>query len=503
MAASIVVTGFTPSVKDPGFKAVSIIPGGKTTSSLWTRSVLCVGLMGTGSTATAELVYPILNESDITKFGVKGELALMLYKIFEARSATAGATLYAAGIATVQGAVGGTWTLTVSGTWTTAGAYRFYIDGKPVDAVIGASDSTTDAATAIKNAINATIKIPITATSNAAVVTATVDSAGARGAYYYIVGDSTGLPSGAAVAISGGTPVTGGAVPPTGASGADSVATLLTNIYPAKYDRIAVAQSDSTNLGRWKTQINNKAGVLEGRLEHIVFATNGALATAGTLSTSTLNDPRFTNLWQLYGESHPSEVAAVFAAIRAVTESSNPSPRYIYTALPTIAPNRYTADWPQESTRDAALNEGVTPIATSQDGTAYVVRGITSYCRFGGNADDRVLDLNQIVMPDYARERFEQIWTQDISPVYPHVRDSLSADEPDPPAGVLYPELLAAELKSEMKKWEAQGWVVSVDAQPLIVQYSAAGRRLLADAVIVPTPINAQLGMNIRQSSVV
>jgi hypothetical protein len=325
----------------------------------------------------------------------------------------------------------------------------------------------------------------------------------ARGYLHIVFHDTSGLGAGGfTVTLAGGTAVTGGGVPLTGGSGTEDVSNLLTTLTPGLYELIGASTNDTTNLGRWKTYLNAKAAATEGRLESLVFATNGSLvstATAISTSTTNCNFTRFNHLWMPNSEGHPSRIAAVFAADRSVTEQSNPSPRYMNEPLPGIPVYSQLADVPTTSIADTALNNGVTPIGL-RNGAATVIRGITTYCLNGSQPDDRALDISNQSMSDYAYKSFAQIWNDDISVNFLYV-----IDEPDLESGAevsglaIYPSLWNNILIEQLRLWEKRGWVYDVSNHLPETIYDSSTKRLLFNCPVYATPGLYQIGGNIRQ----
>jgi phage tail sheath gpL-like len=380
--------------------------------------------------------------------------------------------------------------------------------GETVIAIRGGTYTKTDPAKFAEEVYAKPIELEdlfaiIAAASPAAVCTATCKTAGIRGNQHIVFHDTSGLGAGGfTVTLAGGTAVTGGGVPLTGGSGTEDVSNLLTTLTPGLYELIGASTNDTTNLGRWKTYLNAKAAATEGRLESLVFATNGSLvstATAISTSTTNCNFTRFNHLWMPNSEGHPSRIAAVFAADRSVTEQSNPSPRYMNEPLPGIPVYSQLADVPTTSIADTALNNGVTPIGL-RNGAATVIRGITTYCLNGSQPDDRALDISNQSMSDYAYKSFAQIWNDDISVNFLYV-----IDEPDLESGAevsglaIYPSLWNNILIEQLRLWEKRGWVYDVSNHLPETIYDSSTKRLLFNCPVYATPGLYQIGGNIRQ----
>jgi phage tail sheath gpL-like len=496
----ITVTGLTPTNKAPGFYARVISPSGRSSSAAFLLTLLLVGLKTSGGSLTADTgVVEVFSEEEADTYaGAGSELACMVYDALQ----ITGVRIKIATPTAAGGAVAGACTITFTGT-PAAGTFRWRAGGDSFEILTSASDTLTTIAAKVAAAQAAKSRNPITGTSSVGVATLTCKTAGARGNQHIVFIDTSGLPAGLNAALAGGTAVTGGGVPLTGGSGNEDVTNLTTTLTPGLYDILAVAQNEVTNLGRWKTYLNAKAAATEMRLEALVFSTNGSYSAAVTISTNTTNCnfTRFNHLWMLNGETHPSRVAAVFGAIRSVTEQSDPSPRYMFTELTGVKPHSQSADVPINSVIDGALNNGVSPI-TTKDGVACVARGITTYCLNGAAPDDRALDINTQSMPDYALKALALIWNTDVAVNYVRVMDNPDLESAeDIPERTIYPNLWNDIMIRELKTWEKNGWVTEVDTHLPTTIFNDTADRLMFECPIFPSRGNYQAGGNIRQVS--
>jgi phage tail sheath gpL-like len=490
----IVVSGFSPTNKVPGAKGANVWAAGPASSALFPRFVLLVGLMGSGSIATANVVNDIRTQADAAKFGVRSELAR------ECRAALKipGAVIKAVAVAPPSSPTAGTATITIGGTWSVNWTPTYRIAGETVSAVAASTDTPTQVAVKIAAAINANPFGPVTATPSGAVVTITADAGSVRNAHILLAQDQQDMPSTATSALSGGTATTGGMVPLTGGAGVESYTALHAAIATAQYDRIAIPSNDATSLGAWRTHLVSEAASTIGHLEAGVYATNGTLTAAQAL-VAALNEPLLEILWAFNSETPPAELAAIHAADRSVVESSNPSPRYMNRELVGAKPQAYREDWPIESVRDAALNSGVSPCMTTEDGRLVVNRAVTNYFKLGTAQDDRVLDVAQVSMSLFARERLAYIWNTEIIPNYERVAPDPGENDPLPPAGTITPSLWNAQVFGEMRRWERNGWNVMVDEYPPVTEYDRGRKCLMGNYPVAPSQGNYQLGFNVLQ----
>lgn len=555
---NIVVSGFSPSNKRPGFFGRQIFATGSTAGQLF-GMICCVVGMGSGSAVVDGPPVPINSQDDVaTLAGVSSIGGQMLMGAMQ----TPGLTLNYARPANPGGAVAATWECTVGGTWTSGGQIKLRPGGFPVNYIIQPTDTPTLVAAGLAALINAIPNGPFSAANTAGKLTVTVLTAGAHGDQYLNFSDTSLVPSGLTFSSTGVAWVTATAyatgayvVPPTGngiyykvttggtsgtaptwplvlggtatdgggvvytawgfltngsgstfggGAGTPNYTNIIASMSTAQYDLIAIGENDATNLGLLKTFVDGQMAATIGLLNAVVFATNTLTITqAQALSTTTLNDPAFENLFAPSSETHPAVLAATHAADRSVVESSNPNPRYLNRPILGAVPQVSKSDWQTDTTANALLNAGVTPCTTTPDGGTFVVmRAVTTYCRTTGGAQDtRCLDVNEFTMSKYARMRISALWNDSIVDDYEEAQDDPPPEGPDPDGGVLFPELLNSLVTEEQQAWEKNGWVVagSVAQYPTVVQFSPTARNFLMDLTVVPTPGNYQLGANIRQ----
>ncbi len=500
MTTSITVAGWTTTNKVPGFYGRVISPSGRASAGGFLFTLLLIGSISSSGTLTANTeVADVFSVEDAnTKAGPGSELSRM-----------AAAALRIPGVRVkiaspaVSGGAAATFTITITVGTAAVSTYTFRIAGKSYSVVFSASDTVTTAAGKLKAIINADNDCPFTADNSSGVLTGTCKTLNARGNNYYIAQDTSQLTSGGfAAALAGGTPVTGGIVPCTGGAGTEDVTTLTTTLTPGLYDYIASAVNDATNLGRFKTYMQAKSAPTEMRNEQLIFGTNGTLSAATTLSTTTatVNFTQFEHLWDLYGETHPSENAAAHAADRCTNEISNPSPRYMNRPINGSAPHSQTADIPTNAIADTALNNGVSPVSTI-NGIKCVVRAVTTYSLVAAGVNDyRCLDVANVTMSFYVLRSFALIWNTDVSVNYQYV-----IDDPDPesaapvPDAAIYPSLWNGIMLTELRKWEKLGWVYDVSNHLPETIYDSSTRRLLFNCPVFATPGLYQIGGNVRQ----
>lgn len=507
---SISIVGFTPDNKVPGFYGETVYGAGAVTAASAPIRLLCVGLKGGSGTLTpGGSPVQVLSADEADTLASPGsELARMLYAALR----QPGVNVYAAAPSPADGAVNATVTITIAATppFTSTGEWRYRAGGLSFSGAIGLTDTANNIAAAIAAGFNGNARSPFVASAALNVVTLTVKSAGVRGNQHVIFQDVSLLPASVTSTIAGGATVTGGGTYFANGAGTEDLADLLTTIFPEEFGRIAFAQNDATNAAAWEAHLYAAAGPLEGRLQHGICAVSGTLTAATSLAQTTLNAERVQLLWLLYSETHPSEIAARFGAMRAVTEQSDPATIYDFRVLDGIAPQSQTADRPSKSVQQVALSNGVTPLTTNANGEVQVVRSITTKCRTNGVPDYRTLDTAFAIVPDFVRRTAELIWTFTFFPANDRVADDPPEGAKERPAGVATPKLWAKTMQKLMSDLERgdnryvpSGKAIVIDsaANPPVAVFDPVAKRIMAILPVQTAPGNHATGLSVREVS--
>lgn len=299
------------------------------------------------------------------------------------------------------------------------------------------------------------------------------------------------------------------------ATGLETYTNLLGTLFSQSYDRIPLAANDSVSLGAWKTQVDQLMGAPFNFLQHVVVASNGTQAAAQSLAQTTLNDTSFQFCWMLNAETHPSRIAASMAALRALSETSNPNSSYDAAILRTVAPQSQPADWPSLPVLISAINNSLTPVSSWRgDGFAKVERSITTKSLTNGAADYSTIDTGMRVVPDFVLQDGKLYWSSVIQPNNPVVQDDPPPGQKQPPSGVMTPSRMTSLYTAKLQQY-SQGVLSSTPVagnsatvppiclppQPGDVQSvfdPVAARIMMAENVRV-MPIQHQLGISVRQ----
>lgn len=499
----IVIDGYADSDKKTGFFAETKFGSSPISLASIPLVLLLVGLKTSAGTITADVdVLDCVSRDEAKTFaGAGAELHRMALRAFD--QGLSGVRLKLAA-PTTSGGVAAALTITVTGPATSNGTHRYWVGGDLVQLEVTNGQSANTIAANLVIAVNALTDLPVTAAAVGAVVTLTLKHAGIRGNQYIVFKDDSKGAAGVTSTLGGGgSSVTGGGLTFASGTGTETLTTLLALLYPARYHRIALAQNDATSLAAWETQIDAKAGAQEGRMEHAIVAGNGSLVASTSLAQTTLNNWRFQFCWYLNSESHPSEIAAAMAAKRASREQTTPNAGYDGEKLVGIKPQRYRADWASRTTIQSALDVGVTPIETNEDGEAIVHRAITTRCLDGATPDYRTLDTAESVVPDWIRDDLRLLWL-DFKEVNPYVAPDPGVGEKERPSGVATPTRWAKRVHARLQQHEA----ALILTQTLLAEnipaaeYNAAGKRIMLAAPVVPLPLHHATGVSVRQVAV-
>lgn len=495
-------TGISPSYKVPRYIAKIVFGAGSVSAGSGRLRCLLVGMKtSAGSMVADQDILRVTSMDEVNAYAGPGsQLARMALKAFSVPSLE----LYIAAVTEPGAGTAGTVTCVLTGT-VAAGTLRFRLAGTSVAVNVSATMSLDDVGTAVAAAFNAKTDLPATCAYNTGTdtLTWTLKNKGASGRDWILYFDPTDKPSALVLTITGSATLnTNGyrfGAAGTG-TGAEDVTTLLTKLTTQRYARIAIAQNDATNVGLWETHVNTKAGPLSLLLEQFVVGHNGALASAQSIAQTTMNAFRGQLLWMRNSESHPCEIAAAKAAIRSVTEQTSPVPDYDGLVLAGIAPHAFDVDMPTDTEQDAALNNSVTPV-TTVDGTARVVRSITSYSLNGSAQDERCLDIGDAVMTDYGTVDLKLLYETEFRPQNPYVGPDPAEGEEPPPTGVAYPKLWGAASQDRMLDWFANGWLEErpVGVWAPVTDFNKAGRYILADTPMAVRRVQHRLDNVLRQ----
>lgn len=202
-----------------------------------------------------------------------------------------------------------------------------------------------------------------------------------------------------------------------GGATADNYTAALATILAIGYYNIICCDSDATNIGRVVTQVNSQANPTTGIRQRVFAGSVDTLANAITIATG-LNAPRCEIVWGSATDITPLELAANNAALYSLYEQTgNTGYRYVgrlnFSLFPTQNPlYNDAASWfivgtrngpnsgPSTANITSALNNGLTPIALLSNGSAQLVKRITTRSLNGSAQDYRIRDAHKVAIMD-------------------------------------------------------------------------------------------------------
>lgn len=446
----------------------SILAAGDKRPGVYTKVWLGVGLRATGDStrhvelfgnklpigsAVANTEYDVYSEDDARSlFGAGSELHLM---VKAAIAAWAGVTLKCIVIAESAGAAA-SGTIIFSVIANANGTGYVTVLGEEIEFPITAADTPTIIGDNAIAAINAKGDWPVTATNAAGTLTVTARQKGPRGNYIAV-----------RARVSGGIGVL--CAPPVGGyltlgTTSDDPQTALDVIASVQRRYLVAPYSDPTNLTKFQTHVDAQDEPEVGHRKQMVWANLDTLANATGVVTGR-NFGRGQCGWMYNSDLPCSMMAAGLAARRAAGESTSCAHNFNGETVGGLKAQYRVADRPNSSQLQAALNNGVTPLASADDGSAYIVRSITTHSRDTlGNADYRVLDTLKVSITDEAADRVEtEFWDR-----YRTFNASQDPPEGEPSApGVVTPSMcedLAYEILTGM---ESEGLLESGSVERL------------------------------------
>lgn len=376
-------------------------------------------------------------------------------------------------------------TVTVTGPATAAGTIALYVAGKLVQVGVAAADAATAIATAIAAAITADTSLPVTAAAASAVVTLTAKNAGTCGndidvrhSYYGRAGGEA-LPAG--VGLTFATGVTG--------SGDPDLTTLATMLADEPFDFIVMPWATGTGLTAFDTLMNDTSGRWSYAKQIYGHVWTSARGTSGTLLTlgGTRNGQHVTVVGTNESPTCPAVWAAAAAAASAVALKADPArPLQTLSIYGVLAPKtgqRFTL-----TEQQSLLSSGIALVSFGQDGSASILRMVTTYrTNKWGAADQSYLDVETLFTLMAVIRRLKSTVTQKFG------RSKLANDGTrfGPGQPIVTPSSFKAELVAHYAIMEAEGLVEDADgfAAATIVQRNLNDTSRL-DVLYAPNLVN-------------
>lgn len=533
MAGTIIVPGLSLSAKTPKIYIAVIFGGPGTSAGIAQSKTLLFGnkieanitaTIGTitytttlGS-ATTEVVTQVNSETDArTKFGAGSELQCMASAFLKQYPT---GLLYAIPVALAGGGSVGSMTITFATTASASGGLRLYAAGRTYDVAVASGDTPTVIAANCAHAINQDPTTPVYAEVAVGVLTIKSKQKSARAndirVYITVISGQTEIVATTGGATLWGTSVTPSAYVLSGGAGADTVATALTAVSNTRYHRYCAAQSDATNLGRFKTQLDSMASSTSMKWQQLVVCSVDTAANANNLAFKQsdgtgVNHERTQIVWHYRSAILGAEVAAYVCAARLNGDASvggslpgedaDAACNHDGVRLPYVPPQFDPADRPSDTQIETALNNGITPLAPTGSGT-YIVRSITTRCAdpIALTFNYSVIDTEIVTVCDFEAEKLATN-LQTITRGAKLAPDSADGSAPKTD-GVITPSMAKGFVLSELKESEAEARIVNVDARADSLQAIIDPNRrgfLLMEVPVEPIQLLHGVGANVRQ----
>lgn len=343
--------------------------------------------------------------------------------------------------------------LTVTGAATETGTVNLYIGRTRIQAAIINGDDVATVASSIKDAINADLTLPLTATAAAGVVTLTARHKGLSGneipvtLNYYGFGGGEVLPTGVQIAIAAGA----------AGSGAPVLTGAVAAMADEPFDYIGLPFSDTASINTLVTEMNDTSGrwsyarQLYGHVYSAKIGTLSELVTAG----DQLNQQHITLAGYEKDTQTPADELAASRTARAAVFIRNDPARPTQTGelvdmLPAPKGKRFTM-----TEQQTLLSHGVATVYV-ESGILRIQRDVTTYKKNAyGVADNSYLDSETLHTSAYVLRRLKSVITSKYG------RHKLANDGTrfGPGQAIVTPAVIKGELLTTYRQLERAGIV--------------------------------------------
>lgn len=380
---------------------VSLGVGRRSPGSAAIRVLLVGNKLAAGTMAVDTPVQAFSRDDARTYAGAGSELFMMAAAAF---AAFPNVELWLLAVTESVGAAASSNAIKFTGTASASGTVQVWVGGRRCVARIASGDTATDVGAAVAAAINAQTDWPVTAANTTGTVTVTAKQKGPRGGFIRLRSlqtDGAGLSHTAVNEL-----LSGGTTPDDPQGALDAIAST-------RFHYIVTADSDSTNVPKFKTHCEGLAEPETGIRQHFWYASIDTLGNATTLSDA-VNAKRGRLVWHAGADDTPGEIAAATAAVHANRFAADRARNMDGETVPGLRPQYSAADKPLNSELVSALNNGIMPL--DHDGTTVrIVRSITNYSTDAvGNPDYSVLDTAHSEVPDFIADALEQNWLSEF-----------------------------------------------------------------------------------------
>jgi phage tail sheath gpL-like len=412
----------------------------------------------TNTPLQAAMVWPRLVTTYEEAAGLFGQGSMLARMVKAYRANDAFGELWVYPFVDVPAGTAATGSATITGPATAAGTLPFYAGGMVVPVPVAMGAAATAIAAALAAAINANGTLPVTATVNAGVVTFTARHKGSSGngidlrVNYRGGAGNESLPPGVGVAV---TAMSGGATDP-------DLAPLASALGDEEFDFIVCPYSGSAQLDAMRDLMSDQTGRWSWQRQAYghVFAMRAGDANALQTFGAARNDPHITVIGVNGSPTPASEWSAAYAGAAAVSLRADPArPLQTVPIRGVLAPTmdkRFA-----KTTQQTLLSSGVALADFARDGSAMILRAVTTYQRNKfGQADLSYLDTEVLFVGMEVIRRLRSVLTQKFA------RSKLANDGTRFGAGqpVVTPKIIKAELIAQYAIMEEEGLVENAQA---------------------------------------
>jgi phage tail sheath gpL-like len=507
---SIPLTGLASNDPVPGtYLQIDFAQGAPSGPGVTYGALLMGNKLSTGLAVLDTVVYgpfgdsplPLVTEQDaITLFGQGSELHRMWKRFVKKNQST---PVYAIAITESSGAKA-TLVITFATTATANGNVRLWVGDDFVDTAITSGDTPTVIAANVVASVATRPDWAVTAGNVAGVLTLSARQKGPRGNWL----------RGSAVVTGTGVGTTSDTVSQvffTGGTTADSNAAALATIAPTRYYYLVPAAEDATQLGALSTQVNTQALPTGGIRQKIIAASVDTEGNAQTIAIA-LNQARAEYVWMQNADRQPSEIAADMAALYSLGELPDgigaPS-RHNFDGLgggsTTLdglwdMPPARSGTKPTRTTIKGALNNGLSPIATTQLGKTYLVMRCTTRSLTNGANDYRVRDPHKVTILDFYGDALVTTLSEDFGGK--DIIDNPVNNQVPKSDNVVWPNTVKATVNHLTEQWGDDGQFQNVDqmkADTKVIRESVPATRLSMRIPAQPIDVLHQIGIQLLQ----
>lgn len=444
---------------------------------------LLVGQMTSAGTATSGSLYQPRSPDDARAlFGNKSMLAQMFAAYRGLDSLT---EVWCIPLADNASGVPATGSITWTGPATEAGNVFLYIGGRRVSVAVTNGMTAAQLETAALAALALEFDLPVTVAANSGTgVDFTAVNDGVSGNQIFLgVNLQPGERSPAGITFTV-TPMASGATE-------SSHVAAITAMGEDQYHTIAVGTADATEVGRYVTELESRAGALR-QIEGVAFVckydTQPNLTTLGN---------SFNSAYLVLAGAEKSAVqpcpwetaakVAARAALQAQTHPARPYTGHALNASATPRGSRFT-----QSEKETLLSDGVATLMATSDGRLAIQRLVTTY------------QTNALAIPDTALQDLTTVRLLSALRYSLRVRigtkfaNFLLADNGSEVTGqpIATPNIIKGEILNLFQDWAGAGWVEGgtfeqFKAELLVERNGSDPNRV--DAILPPDLMNSFL----------